>query len=192
LECGSQSLLWELKFRKKLLHLIDCHASSILCICFLQRVIELQLLKVHLRHVDLVQEDLVADLPSLLRVKFFAEDFELSWQYGHIGLHEPILKVLVAYLSISFSSFPRQAVSQKDQVTLAASLHEVGKDGFLHFEGLDCLLHVCKAGVTDGLLAQNCIVLDPRVLEGLRGCVPLLHIFLYQALQELFGLCRVS
>ena len=41
LECGAQSLLRELEFSEDLLHFIDCHASSILCICFLQRVIQL-------------------------------------------------------------------------------------------------------------------------------------------------------
>ena len=78
LKSGTKCLLWELKIGQDLFHLRDCDASTALRIRILQCIVEFHLLKVHLRDVDLVEEQFVLDYAAILWVQLFDYHFELA------------------------------------------------------------------------------------------------------------------
>lgn len=68
LKSGPKRLFWELKLGQNLFHLGNCHATSTLCVSFLQCVVELQLFQEHFSDVDFVQENFVVNLASFIFV----------------------------------------------------------------------------------------------------------------------------
>lgn len=95
MERGAKGVLRELKFGQDILHLSDGDASTALRVRFLQRVVQLHLLEVHLCHIDLVEEDFVLNAAYSLWIKFLAKHFKLSRRDRHATLGETSLELSV-------------------------------------------------------------------------------------------------
>lgn len=188
LKRGTQGLLWELELSKDLFHLYDGDASTAFCVGLLQRVVQLQLLKVHFSDIDRVEEDLVLNSACLIAVQLAHYQLELTRQNRHVRLCQALLKLLVAERAPTCDVLRLQALLKQNEVVRGHSLAEVRQHGLSQFHFAHSGVHVCNGLLANRLLRQRLMILNPRVVERLVRREALVHVLLYQTLQELFRL----